>query len=146
MTLSKSWRRFTASYTFSNEVTGIGIVEHVLIGYSTYTKAIQSIYIDKRITHTDAQREVLKIIRYDLDEGERAKLRMTKIKLSNAVIYKSIIATKYVTYKTGITYEAEILAKDALKRQTTIKESLADGPIYFSVLNQEKEEKAEAKE
>lgn len=137
---SKRRRRYSADYILDEESTGIGIVEYIeKRDKKEYTVAIQSIYINRKYSHSDAQREILKIIRYKLDDDEKAKARFASISARNMMIYSDKVRARYVPSEAGANYQAYLLAEDAIRRRSTIRESF-DEPIYFSIIEQEKDE------
>lgn len=132
-------RRFRAHYIFRGDATGIGIVEYGKY-WDRETIAIQSLYIDNRISNRDAIILILQRIYNDLGDDEGAIVQMMKYPRRRGydIPYKSKLNAQYVPRQRGLIQQATILAQDALDRKNDITE-IFDKSIEFSVIESEKE-------
>src|SRR5699024_2027069 len=126
---------------------GVGIVEYNARGYSVkwenYVKAIHSIYIDANASNIEIATDIFKYVRNTLlNDDERAIVQMCRYNKSKGVhsAYSAYIDVQGMSRRLGHAYHAELLARDALKRKSTITETF-DEYMQFSVIKQEQEER-----
>lgn len=133
-------RIFRAAYVRSDSATGIGITEETA-EYGGSTIAIYSLYSSNRVSNRDAVVSILQTIRNLLNDGERARLSMHQFHRSKGYHdpYKLRIDVKYIPYKTGNTYQSELLADDALRRKSDVIE-VFERPIHFNIIESKKDE------
>lgn len=140
MTSNKK-RYFRAAYVRNETATGIGIVE-VKREYGGSTIELQSLYIDRQWSNRDCCVTIFQNIRNRLANEQCARLLMHQFQRGNGHhdSFKSRLIVKGVPYGRGITYEAQLLAEDALRRKSDIVE-VFDDPLYFSVIQTEQDER-----
>jgi|SRR5699024_4840137 len=139
-------RIFQADYIKQGNAVGIGIAETDFHNYNEII-AIQSLYVNKDISNRDASIIVFQRIYDELDDGELAILRMVKYTHTKGwdAPYRMKLRVRHVDGIRGQVYQTELLARDALSRKTDIEERFEE-PFLFSVIEQEREEKASDKD
>jgi len=133
-------RRFRAEFIKSDAGVGIGIVEHDR-SWNEQTVAIQSLYEPRNISNRDATMIILQTIYNDLGDDEGAVLQMSKYSQRKDLArpFRKRLSAQRITGNRGQLYQAQLLAEDAIRRQSDIYERFAE-PMRFSVIEQEKEE------
>lgn len=133
-------RRFKAFYIKAEEGVGIGIVEHGK-RWDSEVIAIHSIYSPDNLSNRDVAVAIYQTVYNLLNGDEWALLYMSQASRSKTwhKPYQSKIRIEKVAEERGSVFHAQLLAEDAIKRQSTITEQF-DEPIRFSIVQQEKEE------
>lgn len=141
-------RHFRADYVRRDGKVGIGIVEYVplkiSINWENYVVAIHSIYDDNNTSNRGTVSNIFQYIRNRLlDDDEKAIVQLCRYNKSQGIhiAYNSKIIVRGMSRRLGHAYHAELLAEDALRRQSTIKEEF-DDYMQFSIVQQEKEERS----
>lgn len=134
-------RRFKAFYIRTGEDVGIGITEHTN-KWDSETIAIHSIYDKNNLSNRDAFIAILQEIYFDLADDELALLYMSQTSRGKGwkEPYANRIKISKASYVRGVVYQTQLLAQDALRRESTISE-VFDEPIRFSTITHEKEER-----
>jgi len=133
-------RRFKAYYVKTGKDIGIGIVEHGA-KWDSEVIGLHSIYSENNLSNRDVAVSIYQTIYHLLDGDEWAMLRMSQASRGKPWHrpYEDKIRIEKTAVERGSMYHAQLLAEDAIKRQTTIIEHFVE-PFSFSVVQQEKEE------
>lgn len=132
--------------------TGIGIVEYFRKGkrgaWENHVIAIHSIYDDNNMSVSQIESFILKRIRHHLlNDNEGALIQAARFSKARGRHdpYKPKIVVETKSTRTGLMYHAELLASDALRRQSDISEYFTES-MRFSVIEQEKEERSNGRD